>query len=473
MKVIKNYIYNASYQLLVVLLPLITTPYVTRVLTSSGYGVYTYTFTNIQYFVLLAGMGVAIYGNREVAYYATNENKDKLSNIFWEIVIIKMFSSGVAFVAFFFLLFASNMRFKLLMGIQSINILSVVFDISWFYMGLEQFKVTVFKNTVVKILSIILIFLLVKSKSDIYLYTFIMGGSLLFGNLTLWPQLKGRVNLPKIEELHPFRHLRPSLLLLLPQVALQLYMQINKTLLGIMVSPTASGFYYSSDTIIKVILSIATATGTVMLPHATKAFSEGKIDKVKSMLYESFDFVSLISFPMAFGLAAISLKMAPWFLGSAYKPVGVVMMIESMVIILNAWGNAVGEQYLLPVKKTKEYTESIIAGAMANIIVIFPLIKIGGLNGAMVGYCFSETIVFSYQLVKIRKEIVIKRLFRNSGKYLLGSLVMFFVVFYINKKMNMSLISLFLQVCIGLFIYLLMIFIEKPSILNNLYNPGL
>lgn len=466
MKVIKNYIYNAGYQLLSVILPLVTTPYVTRVLTKTGYGIYSFTYTNIQYFILIAWLGITVYGNREIAYFAGKDKKHYVSNTFWEIVVLKIVSSLFAFTLLFLLLL-THIRYRTLMLVQSINILAAALDISWFYMGLEQFGITVFRNTIVKLISLVLIFSFVKSEQDIYIYALIMGGSLLAGNLTLWPHLKGKVFLPHFSELHPFKHLKPSLMLFLPQVAIQLYTQINKTFLGIIISPTASGFYYSADTLIKVVLSVVTATGTVMLPHATKAFSEGKVSEVKEMIYNSFDFVSFISFPMAFGLAAISLKMAPWFFGKGYSPVGKVIMIEAVIIILDAWVNALGEQYLLPIKRTKEYTASICSGAVTNVIIAYPFIKTWGLYGAMFAYCISELVVLLYQLVILRTDLNYQRLFNNLNKYFICSVIMFVLVFHFNQKWPMSISFLFIEVILGIVIYLLTILVTRPTILSK------
>lgn len=466
MKVIKNYIYNAGYQLLSVILPLVTTPYVTRVLTKTGYGIYSYTYTNVQYFILIAWLGITIYGNREIAFFAGKGKKDCVSNTFWEIVILKAISSAIALTLLFLLLLA-HIRYKTLMVVQSINILAAALDISWFYMGLEQFGITVFRNTIVKLVSLVLIFSFVKSRQDIYIYALIMAGSLLVANITLWPHLRGKVFLPHFSDLHPLVHLKPSLMLFFPQVAIQLYTQINKTVLGIVISPTASGFYYSADTIVKVVLSVVTATGTVMLPHATKAFSEGRIYEVKKMIYTSFDFVSFISFPMAFGLAAVSLKMAPWFLGKEYYPVGKVIMIEALIIVLDAWVNALGEQYLLPIRKTQKYTASIFCGAITNVIIVYPFIKTWGLYGAMFAYCTSEIVVLIYQLVIVRNELNYQQLFNNLDKYFICSAVMFVVVFYCNRRWPMNILFLFIEVTLGIIVYLFAILVTKPTILTK------
>ena len=466
MKVIKNYIYNAGYQLLVILLPLITMPYVTRTLTRVGYGQYSYTYTNIQYFVLVAGLGTILYGNREIAYASKSNDKITISKIFWEIELLNAIAVFTVF-AIFSIMNLTIFKYSNLMWIQSLNIVSILFDISWLFMGLEDFKVTIIKNTIVKLLSVTLIFLLIKDIDDLLLYVLIMAGSLLLGNLLLWPQLKGIVVKIDFKQLRPFKHLKPSLSLLLPQIALQLYMQINKTVVGIIDSPTSSGYYSSADMIVRAVLAIVTATGTVMLPHVAKAYAEKRIKKVKEMLYKSFDFISFLAIPISFGLAAIALKAAPWFLGKQYVTVGQVLMIESIVIVLDGWGNALGDQFLIPLKRNKEYTTSIFIGTIVNIINVVPLIIIFNVYGAMISYCIAEFSVFIYQLFVVKGELSFNKLFLNFPKYLISGLFMFMLVFILNSYFKMNIFSLLFEILSGIVIYGVLILITKPTILKE------
>lgn len=469
MRVIKNYLYNAGYQLLNILLPLVTMPYVTRVLTNIGYGRYSYTYTNIQYFVLIAGMGTILYGNREIAYASKQNSKEVLSKCFWEIQLLNTIAVVLVYMVFI-LANLSFLQYPKLMWLQSLNVINVLFDISWLFMGLENFRVTVLRNTVVKLVSILLIFIFVKDSQDLSIYIVIMSGTLILGNLTLWPQLKRVVCIPKLSELRPFRHLIPSLSLLLPQIALQFYMQINKTVVGIVDSPTFAGYYNSSDMLVRAVLAIVTATGTVMLPHVSKAFIEGNIKKVKKLFYISFDFISFIAVPISLGLASISLKAAPWFLGKQYTTVGKVLMIEAIVIILDGWGNALGEQFLLPQKRNKDYTMSIFIGAIVNLIIVFPLILLLNVYGAMISYCIAEVSVFAYQLFVVRNDLEIKKMFIDFPKYLISGIVMFIVVFILNKILTMNFLSLVIEVLVGIVMYVFCIFMTKPDILKNGIN---
>ena len=167
MKVIKNYLYNVGYQVLAIIVPLITSAYVSRVLRPEGVGANAFTNSIIQYFILFASMGIGYYGNRQIAY--VRENRKKMAKTFWEIQIVKTIMTLASFIAFeIFMIFYTRQADY--MWAQSINLVAVAFDISWFYEGIENFKVTVLKNSFVKIVSMIAIFVFIKNPSDVTLY---------------------------------------------------------------------------------------------------------------------------------------------------------------------------------------------------------------------------------------------------------------------------------------------------------------
>nr|WP_054755663.1 polysaccharide biosynthesis C-terminal domain-containing protein [Liquorilactobacillus satsumensis] len=467
MKVFRNYFYNAGYQVLAMVLPLITSPYITRVLgKSGGVGINSFTNSLIQYFVLIGSIGIGLYGNREVAF--VRDDRKKLSQTFWEVAILKIVTVVLAYGAFLlFLLFYHKYRSYMLL--QSVYIIAAGgVDISWLFMGLEDFKKTVIRNTFVKVLSVILIFTFVKSASDTGTYILILGGSILFGNLTLWPYLRKTLVAIDWSELNILRHLRPAVILFVPQIAIQVYLVLNKTMLGLMIGSDYSGFFDRSDNIVKLILSLATATGTVMLPHVANAFSKGDNKRVKYYLSESFDFVSCLTVPLTFGLAALAIKFAPWFYGAEFKPVGYAMMLESAVILLIGWSNVIGQQYMLPTNQIKSYSTSVIMGAIVNMIANVPLIYLLGLQGAVLATVLSELAVTFYQLWKIRNQVNYRELFINLPKYLIAGVVMFLVVFKINSIQRFSVGTMLLQAVIGAVIYTVALLLLRPTILKKI-----
>lgn len=465
MKIVKNYLYNVGYNILILLTPLLTVPYISRVLGPTGVGINATTNSVITYFLLAGTVGITIYGNREIAFI--REDFEKRSQVFWEIELLQITTIGLAYLAFCIFLFFQN-QLKMYFFYQSFLIIAGAFDISWFFMGLEDFKKTVLRNILVKIISLFAIFVLVKTKNDVGIYILILSLSQLLGNVTLWPYLNRIVRVPKIATLHIFKHLKPSLSLFIPQVAITIYLAVNKTMLWQLDNVTASGYYDYSDKLIKLVLTIVTSTGTVMLPHIANLYARKKMKQVKEYLYISFDFVLFIAIPMCFGIAALATSLAPWFFGSEFTMVNKLLMIEAPVIILIGLSNVIGQQYLLPTKQTRTYTVSVVLGSVTNIVINIPLILKYGVYGAMIATLLSELTVTSYQLIKVRTALKLSKLFANVGKYMFAAVIMFMPVYVLNICMKISALSLFFQILIGLLIYIGMICILQPSILQRI-----
>lgn len=463
MKILKNYLYNAGYQILVLIVPLVTTPYVNRILGPHGVGINTYTNTIIQYFILFGSIGITLYGNRQIAY--SRDNKYKMSINFWEIQIIKLLCIFIAIVAFFiYLIFISHYKYYMLL--QFINLFAAIFDISWFYQGIEDFKTTVIRNTFVRIISAIAIFIFIRTREDTYIYILIIGFSTLLGNLTLWTTLKKNIVFVKLSDLHPMHHFMPSFSLFIPQVAVQVYQIFNKTILGIMVGTNAAGFYYDADTIIKMFLTLVTAIGTVMLPHAANEFIKGNNKKLRNMLYISANITTCITVAFSFGIAAIAWKFAPLFFGSEFTAVGKAMFLESPVIYFAGISGVIGTQYLIPTNHIKPYTVSLILGAVVSIVLNFIFIPIWGLSGAMYVTVISEIVVTIYQLfyVKINNLLNVKRMFADTFKYLFIGFFMFIIVATLDKILGEGIVFITIEVLSGALVYIIGIIITKPRV---------
>lgn len=465
MQVVKNYLYNAFYQIFVLLVPLVTTPYLSRVLGPTGVGINAYTNSIIQYFILFGSIGVNLYGNRQVAF--VRKNRKELTQTFYEIFIMRVLTISLTYVAFIIFLSLFN-QYHNYYWAQSVSLIAAAFDISWFFMGVENFAVTVLRNLIVKIITLISIFTFVKSSADLSLYILILSLSLLIGNLTLFPNLRRYVGQPNLLKLKIWRHFIPALELFIPQVATQVYLVVNKTMLGAMTSVQASGYFDQSDKIIKMVLAIVTATGTVMLPHVASAFANGEREKTRNYLYKSFSFVSVVAFPMFFGIMAVASKFVPLFFTDRFRAVIPLMVIEAVVVLLIAWSNAIGTQYLLPTKQTKSYTASVILGAIVNIIINIPLIMLWGAIGATIATVFSELVVTGYQLLAIRKQIKYRQLFSDTEKYLMAGLIMFFAVLSLNQYLADTWAMLAIEIGAGIGIYGILLLVFRAKIVQEI-----
>lgn len=464
MRVIKNYLYNAGYQILLMFTPLITTPYVSRVLGAHYTGINEYTNSWVTFFYLIGQMGVILYGNREVAYHRNDVYKR--SKTFWEIELLQTLTISVSLIAYLVAVFVFSTTFKEYFLLQTLWIIATALDVSWFFMGMEDFKKTVIRNTFVKIVTIAFIFIVVKSSSDLWKYILLLGSAQVLGNLTLWPYLKKMIIRVPLRDIHPFRHFYPAFLLFIPTITTQVYLVVNRLMLGHMATPADLGNFTYADRLVKLILALATATGSVMLPNVAQKFANHDYQGVRDILYKSFDFVTAISMPMMFGLMAIAVKFAPWFLGSQYLAIGMIMVIEAPIIVLIACSTVTGNQYLMPIDRVKEYTASVTAGAVVNVIANLFLIYAYKANGAAMATVLSELTVTGFQLWCIRTTISRRKLFSGFWKYLLCGLIMFGSVYGLNQILPMNIFTLALDMIVGVLVYIGSVWIIRAPIVK-------
>ncbi|PWF99784.1 flippase [Levilactobacillus bambusae] len=464
MQVVKNYLYNAFYQIFILIVPLVTTTYLARVIGPTGVGINSYTNSIIQYFILFGSMGVNLYGNRQIAF--VRDNEEELTATFYEIFFMKLITVLIAYLAFLLFLWLIG-SYRIYYLAQSVSLIAAAFDISWFFMGVENFGVTVFRNFLVKIVTLISIFTFVKSYSDLAVYILILSLSLLVGNLSLFPNLHRYIGKFNIQDLHPFKHALPALSLFIPQVATQIYLVVNKTMLGAMTSVVASGYFDQSDKIIKMVLAIVTATGTVMLPHVANAFMKGEKEKTKQYLYKSFSFVSMLAIPLMLGLIVIADEFVPLFFTNKFLEVSNLLKVEAIVIVLIAWSNAIGTQYLLPTNQTKDYTRSVVCGAVVNILANIPLIIMWGALGSAIATVLSELTVTIYQFLVVRNQLDFGKLFHDVQKYLVAGIAMVGGILVLIQRLPSSWLYLGIEILVGILIYFIFLIILRVDIFNS------
>lgn len=463
MTVLKNFLWNISYQVFLLILPIVTIPYVSRVLGPTGIGINSYTNSIAQYFVLFGNLGITLYGNREVAY--RRDKKKELSQLFWELSFLRFFLTFISMVIFLTMIYFTG-EYQSFYLIQALLLIASALDIAWFFQGLELFRVTVVRSTLVKVVSLMLIFTFVKDKNDLGLYIFILAFSQLLGNLTLWPYLKKYISTPNIKHLNFKIHLKPTITLFIPQVATQVYLQLNKTMLGAIVGVTAAGYYDNSDKIVKIILALVTASGTVLLPHIAHDYSKGNMEKISKSAYNSMHVIMVLAMPLASGLIAVAPLFTKIFFGPGFSPVATLMRIEAPVMIMVGIGTAIGVQYLLPTNQIRIYSKSYVFGASLNVLLNIPLILLLGAKGAMIATIFSETFVSMFQLYHVRKQLSLRSLFFENQKYIFAAVIMGIAVnLFVNLNLLGPIVTLILGVLVGALSYTLVLLLLRPNVI--------
>lgn len=479
----KNYIYNMVYQVLILILPLITTPYLSRVIGAEGIGIYSYTYAIVTYFILFGSLGVALYGQREIAY--AQDNPEKRKKTFIEIIIFRFITIFIATI-FYYFLFVKGKEYQLYYTILILELIAAAFDISWFFQGLEEFKKTVTRNVLVRICSVTLVFILVKTKEDLAKFTLIYSLADLIGNISLWLYLPKYLKGVKVTNINIKQHLPHIVMLFIPQIANQVYKILDTTMIGWLVQDkTETGYYEQAHKVTRLLLTIVNSLGVVMIPRMANAFANNDQKQINSYMKMSFNFTFFLSFPIMFGIASIAKEFVPVFFGSGYDKVTYLIYLLNPIILLMGLANVIGTQYLLPTKKQKEYTFSVTVGVIVNFILNYILITLYQSIGAAIATVLSQLVVDILQYKHIKDNVSIKTLGNLCYKYLISSLVMFalclgmkFILntsiilnaifnfaesISINKEYLFNVISIITQIVIGGLTYITMLIILKDE----------
>ncbi|MCT3078841.1 flippase [Leuconostoc citreum] len=448
-----NFLYNSVFQILTLIVPLITTPYVARILGANNLGIFAYTNANTNYFTILASLGFNLYAQNEVA--KVRENKLELARVFSNVFITRLICSMVVFVVFSFFNMFFFKSYNILYWILSFQIIGVAFDVSWLFMGLEEFKKISIRNLVVKIINTMLVFLLVHSQDDLLIYAIIIMFGIIISNLIVWSDVKKYIFSWEFDSKLWKKILCASLVLFLPTTAITVYTDIIRTFLGIVTTKNYVGYYVQADMLIKVILSVITSLGTVVMPYVSHLISNGGHAEVKELIKKSFNIITTITMPVVVLVITFSDNFIPFFLGSGFLPTAELLKINVISVIFAAWGNVLGIQYLLPIGKIKEYTISTTLPAVSIIFTAPILYNFLGVAGVMVAIVIVQILVFVIQLNYLKKDLDIISLFSGFPKIVINCGIMYaaILIFKSISEVKSNFLALLFGGSIGIFVY--------------------
>ena len=457
MKVIKNYLYNLSYQILTIILPIITVPYVTRIFTSEDLGNYGFYNSIVSYFSLFAMLGIGLYGTKQIA--AASD----VSSTFWNIYAIQLIASLISIFVYVIAILCIPTMSGIIPLILFISLFSKIIDISWLFSGKEDFKKITLRNTVVKVVGVISIFTFIKSSEDLYLYIFLIVVFDFLGQLVMWVPAKKFIKRPSFDTKIIKKNLHPIVLLFLPQVAISLYVVLDRTLLGLLGSYSDVGIYEQGQKLTSIIYKIVSSLGVVMLPRVANLLSERREKEAQNMVKFSFILYNLIIFPMIFGLIAVNEVFVKLFLGKDFQDVKYVLYITTVNIMLVGWTNILGHQVLVVRNKNKEFMLSTTIPAFVSVAVNIAVIPLFGYIGASITAVIVELLAFTIQWYYSRNIINKNLLFnKDLAKIICSSLVMFGAVMLCKMTLGLDgIIGLIIYLAVGGISYLGMIFLLK------------
>lgn len=464
----KNFAYQSVYQITTIILPLVTSPYVARVLGAEGIGIYSYTYAVAYYFSLVALLGISNHGNRVIA--SVRDDALQLKKTFSNLLIVHCVFSGIATVAYYGYFFFCITDDRSCAAIQGMWVLSSLFDVSWLFFGLEKFKLTVIRSTVIKILTTICVFVFIRSSADVWKYCMIMAGGTLLSQLVLWPFVSQYFDIRLVKWKRAKKHIKPLLMLFIPAIAVSLYKYMDKIMLGIMTTKIQVGFYENAERAINIPISVIGAFGTVMLPKMSNLVANDDEKGTKRYIMLSMEFVMCLTIAMAFGMAAVADDFSVLFWGQEFIKCGLLIKILAVSIIFVAFANILRMQYLIPKKMDAAYIVSVFTGAIVNLIINSLLIGRFEAVGAALGTVVAEFSVCAVQSFYLRKELPIDIYIRKVFPFLGIGFLMYLALLAVGFLGIPSIVKIFLQIILGGLLYCGCCFVYFKKTKNEYFN---
>ncbi len=448
----KNISYQIAYQFLTILIPLVTSPYIARVLGAKGVGIYSYTYSIASYFVLFAKLGIQTYGNRVIAM--VRDDRQKLNQTFSDLLAVHLCVSVVVLFIYSGYILLGKVDHRGIAVIQTLYIFAEMVEINWLYFGLEEFKITVVRNSVVKIVSLAAIFLFVKSPDDVWKYCTIMAVGAVLSEIIVWGFFPRYIKIVRPDWKNAWSQLGPLIGFFIPSVAVSLYKVMDKIMLGAMTDTVQVGYYENSEKIIIAALGFVTAIGNVMMPRMSNLISRGEGRQGEKILAVSMQIVMAVSMALAGGIMGTASTFAPVFWGKEFRDCDIFLRGLALSLLFTAFANVLRTQYLLPHQKDRVFQISVIAGAAVNLIINFLMIPHWKALGAVIGTIIAEGVVCLIQTAYSFKYLPVMDYLRKMIPYLFFTIIMSTVVYLIGIIMEENVRTLVVQILTGVGLYI-------------------
>lgn len=464
-KTIDNIIYNGLYQLLILALPMITVPYVARVLGARVLGTYSYVTSISMFLSFVILMGMNQLGARNIAQ--SKRDSESLGKNFVELWKIQLLVGCLVVAGYCLFAVFSDYRKYLLLNIP--YLIGFIIDISWFFIGLGEVRKVVTRNTIIKLCSVVLIFIFVKNKNDLGSYILINSLGILVANIIFWLNMKGILSKSSFKNFSSKSvFLKESLILVVPQLAVQFYTNFDSTLVGMIAGPTQLSYYDQSQRIARMLLALITSVSTILMPKMSQLRMNKENDKkVAQLLKVSLDYTLIIALLFTALLMVSSAEFVPWFYGNEYRPMINNMFWVSLIMIFIAYGGVLSSQFTLVNGDYKKYSIPSIVGAFFSVILNIIFAYFWRADGGTAVIIITEFMVCFMRIYLIRKEVNLQQLMHEQLKYI----VAFVLTVLICMNIKVSLASLFATMVINsvivTVIYILILLVLRTRMISD------
>ena len=469
-KIYINSIYNVLYKLLNVFFPLISASYVSHILMASGVGKIASVQNIAQYFIIVASLGLPGYGTREIA--KIRDSKEKINILFSELFYINLVSTLLCSAAYYgmivtFSFFANNKALYMILGL---NIVFNVINVDWYYQGTEDYKYIAIRSFALKLVSLLLLFLFVKTENDCSVYAFILVGATV-GNYVL-----NIYNLRKNDVRLIWRgicikqHIKSVIILLCTTLAVELYTLLDTTMITLMCSEQNVAYYTNSVKIVRVLIIAVSAIGGVLLPRLSYYKKHNMLKECSEIVSKVFYIMLFIFMPVGCGIVLVSDDLPIILFGESFAPSSFTLRIVALLIYALGFSNLFGTQVLLTFDQEKKLLICTIIGAVTNICMNLCFIPIYQQNGAAVASVISESLVTLLSFTFARRYIKIGLKKREIGISLLGCCCMVVMSSIIDFLRLNRFYSMGIKVTICIIIYMGLNIALKNPILESVFR---
>jgi O-antigen/teichoic acid export membrane protein len=470
--IIRNYFYNSGLNILNMIFPIISFPYISRILGVEGLGEASFILIFSGYFITLAALGIPIYGIREVA--KIKDNKKELNKLFSELFLLNfismiIFSFIYLLIVYNFSYFEDNIILYLLIGI---NIIFSFFQIDWLFQGLEDYRIITIRSFIAKLLAFILMLLFVNNKGDVDIYLITNIVAVTGANLFNIFYSRKYINIT-FQNLNFKRHFESIIYFFSTRIMGTIYTVLDTIILGLLVGNFYVGLYIAAIKLNRTVTSITTSLSAVLLPRSSQYLEDGKDKEYKDVTVKSLYFIILLSSSIALFLFLFAGDIMFLFAGAAFNDAVLTMRILTIIIITVSLSNFTGVQILYPNKKEKVVAKSIAIGAIINLILNLILIPIYKHNGAAIATVIAELAILYYQYTYIKKTFDFnfdkKRIVNIFFGIFLCLIIMYILNQFIFFNMNLYL-RLPLRILSFVIIYFFIFYSIKEKIIVSIIN---
>lgn len=467
-----NYILNLINTGTQMLFPLITFPYVCRVIEADGIGQINFFQSIISYISLFTCLGIPMYAIREIA--RDRSDVVQMNRTAMEILLLHSMLTlvGYAIVAILCLTVPQIQVNIPLFLILSLTIFFTAIGCEWFYQGIEDFKYITIRGLIIKTVSVVLLFIFVKSKTDLLYYGCYTVFGVLGGNIFNFFRLRKYIHRENIifSELHIKRHIKPVLKVFSFSVVTSIYLQLNTVLLGFLKNALAVGYFAAATKVMQMLLTMSACLGSVMMPRASHLIAENKEDEFNRLIQKSYDFTLAIALPMTIGLIFCAPSLITALCGVKFEHSILPSQIIAPIILMVAISNVFGIQVLFPKGKINIVTLCCGIGAVADLILNLCLIPIFSYIGTSIAYLGAEVATTVSMYFIGRKYIPIIYFKKSHLTYALGCIVMAFALYGLSLLQLPTLTILLLQGCCGVLAYFIILCICKDEMLVQILS---